>query len=78
MFYEGLAYDDLVDWAGEGGVIRADRQTVAEWRIAEADKAVLVDVGVPNSDDVPLTRVCFTRSGRFVPIFSTSTSLTGP
>jgi hypothetical protein len=59
LFYEGLAYDDLVDWAGEGGVERADRQTVAEWRIAEADKAVLVDVGVPNSDDVPCTRVCF-------------------
>lgn len=61
MFYEGLAYDDLVDWAGEEGVTRADRQTVAKWRIPEADKAVLVDVGVPNSDDVPFTRVCFQR-----------------
>ncbi|MGX6738995.1 SUKH-4 family immunity protein [Streptomyces peucetius] len=59
LFYEGLAYDDLVDWAGEGGVTRADRQTVAKWRIPEADRAVLVEVGVPHSDDVPLTQVCF-------------------
>ncbi|MGW0702370.1 hypothetical protein ACWD0A_24250 [Streptomyces sp. NPDC002867] len=29
------------------------------WHIPEADKRVLADVGVPHSDDVPLTRVCF-------------------
>lgn len=29
------------------------------WRIPQAGKTVLIDTGVPNSDDVPLTRVCF-------------------
>ncbi|MEV6654839.1 SUKH-4 family immunity protein [Streptomyces sp. NPDC051219] len=58
LFYEGLAHGDLVDWAGEGGVTRADLRTVVAWRIPEADKAAIVDIGIPISDDVPITRVC--------------------
>lgn len=61
LFYEDLSYEDLVDWAGAQGVTRASRQMVQAWRIPEADKTVLVEVGVPNSEDLPLTRVCFQR-----------------
>src|SRR5215213_4584736 len=45
-----LAYEDLVAWAGDGNVTRADAAAVAGWRIPEGQKAVLVDVGVPLVD----------------------------
>ncbi|MEU8711307.1 SUKH-4 family immunity protein [Streptomyces sp. NPDC048663] len=61
LFYEGLTYEDLVDWAGERGVTRARSSEVGAWRIPDADKAVLMEVGVPRTEDTPLTRVCFQR-----------------
>ena len=64
LFYEGLAYEDLVDWAGEQGVTRAKWSVVGGWRIPDADKAVLVEVGIPRTDDTPLTRVCLQESAQ--------------
>ncbi|MFG2481056.1 SUKH-4 family immunity protein [Streptomyces fagopyri] len=59
LFYEGLSYEDLVDWAGERRVTRAESRVMGDWRIPDADKAVLIEVGVPHTEDTPLTRVCF-------------------
>ncbi|MFE4696365.1 SUKH-4 family immunity protein [Streptomyces sp. NPDC056738] len=59
LFYEGLTYDDLVDWAGGQGVTRANGSEVGDWRIPDADKTVLMEVGIPHTEDTPLTRVCF-------------------
>ncbi|MFB6638089.1 SUKH-4 family immunity protein [Streptomyces chartreusis] len=59
LFYEDLTYEDLVDWAGGQGVTRAKGSEVGGWRIPDADKAVLMEVGIPHTEDTPLTRVCF-------------------
>ncbi|MGD1221707.1 SUKH-4 family immunity protein [Streptomyces krungchingensis] len=55
----GLTYEDLVDWAGGQGVTRAKVSEVGDWRIPDADKAVLTEVGIPHTVDTPLTPVCF-------------------
>ncbi|MDX2291826.1 MULTISPECIES: SUKH-4 family immunity protein [Streptomyces] len=40
-------YDQLTEWAGLGNVTRAERDTVAGWRIPGFMKAQLVEVGIP-------------------------------
>lgn len=40
-------YDQLTEWAGLGHVTRASRDVVASWRIPDAMKAQLVEVGIP-------------------------------
>ena len=40
-------YDQLAEWAGLGHVARASREVVASWRIPDAMKAQLVEVGIP-------------------------------
>ncbi|MCG8969040.1 SUKH-4 family immunity protein [Streptomyces sp. CL12-4] len=45
-------YDELTAWAGAGNVTRADPAVVSGWRIAEDQKALLVDVGIPVVDQL--------------------------
>ncbi|MGW1885214.1 SUKH-4 family immunity protein [Streptomyces sp. NPDC001970] len=59
LFYEDLLHEDLVDWAGEGNVERADVRTVSRWHLPEQDKTILVSVGVPIVDHVLISHVCF-------------------
>ncbi|MGH3247050.1 MAG: SUKH-4 family immunity protein [Trebonia sp.] len=42
-----LSYEDLIAWAGAEHVTRADPGTVANWRLPENQKSMLVNVGVP-------------------------------
>ncbi|MFB7275597.1 SUKH-4 family immunity protein [Streptomyces hydrogenans] len=42
-----VTYDQLTEWAGRGHVMRAERDVVAGWRIADSAKAQLVEVGIP-------------------------------
>ena len=50
LFYENPAHEDLCDWAGAEHVERADVNVVEDWDLPDADKAVLVEVGVPHLD----------------------------
>ncbi|MEU5272361.1 SUKH-4 family immunity protein [Streptomyces hygroscopicus] len=43
-----LTYEDLTAWAGAENVTRANPADVASWRIPEHQKALLVNIGVPN------------------------------
>ncbi|MFF3951342.1 SUKH-4 family immunity protein [Streptomyces sp. NPDC001902] len=40
-------YDQLIEWAGLGHVMRAGRDVEVGWRIPDAAKAQLVEVGIP-------------------------------
>ncbi|MFD7199203.1 SUKH-4 family immunity protein [Streptomyces sp. NPDC059893] len=58
LFYEDLSHDDLTDWAGDEHVHRADPAVVVGWQIPDEHKRLLVEVGVPEVDNL-IDRVCF-------------------
>lgn len=47
-----LTYDDLVEWAGEENVTRADAASVASWQVPENQTALLVSIGIPNTNQL--------------------------
>ncbi|MFE2288684.1 SUKH-4 family immunity protein [Streptomyces sp. NPDC059443] len=47
-----LTYDDLVEWAGEENVTRADAACVAGWQVPEDQTALLVSIGIPITDNL--------------------------
>ena len=45
-------FDDLAAWAGADCVTRAQPETLEHWRLAAADKAMLVHTGIPQVDQL--------------------------
>ncbi|WP_406331932.1 SUKH-4 family immunity protein [Streptomyces sp. NBC_00203] len=57
-----VTYDQLAGWAGARHVTRADPEVVSGWRIPEAMKVPLVEVGVPVAPRL-IERIVFQSEG---------------
>jgi hypothetical protein len=43
-----LASEDIIEWAGPDGIIKAGPELVSNWAITDAEKEILLRVGLPK------------------------------
>jgi hypothetical protein len=43
-----LASEDIIEWAGQDGIVRARPELVNHWAITDAEKEILLRVGLPK------------------------------